>query len=735
MKNIKPFKDSLCLYYIRILKGHEYMEDKIMKKNQLSKLSAVLICTTLSAFAIFTNTNASQTKDQSKMVSNLELTTYSDEIKSGVCGTDVYWKLENGILTISGNGQMQMFNYPWENYKGQIQEIYIEDGVTSISDMAFSDCYHLKKVVIGNSVKTIGASAFMNDKYLEELTLGNSVETIEMNALYGISITKLTLPATIKNLVPNSLVAIPNLKDIEIAANDTYESVDGVLYSNGGKTLFLYPSGRKGTYMIPSNVTKIEEQAFAYTDLSKIVVPDTVKELGDGAFEFATNLETIVFGNGITTIPRNCCYNNNKLVSVSIAEGITTIKKSSFWCCSSLKEITLPKTVTQIEEAFDDSTEVTTLNKDLIRVEDGSYVKGYYVNVKAKELYDKAFKALDYVNEERKKEGLPELVMDQELLETAMQRDFESAILWSHTRPNGTSCFSINDRVMGENMASWYGSPEEVVKAWMQSEGHRANILGENFKSIGIGCIHIDGSYYWVQCFGTDIKTEVSASSYTDQVNDRNVLVECYKPYYKAELEISKDHLQIGETTEIKVLWNGNELTDSGVILESSDPSICEIKNQTITAKRSGVVNITMYFNGYKEMAQKKQVIVNAPTTTTASTEASTTTTAVNNTVDAYKTKIKVSRASIKSLKNKKSRKVTVKLNKVRGAKGYQIVYSTKKNFKKSSKLKTSKTTFTISKLKKKQTYYMKVRAYQLDAKGKVVYGNYGVTKKIKILF
>ena len=636
--------------------------------------------------------------------------------------------------------------------------------------------------MIGNSVKTIGASAFMNDKYLEELTLGNSVETIEMNALYGIAITKLTLPATIKNLVPNSLVAIPNLKDIEIAANDTYESIDGVLYSNGGKTLFLYPAGREGTYMIPSNVTKIEEQAFAYTDLSKIVLPDTVKELGDGAFEFGTNLETIVFGNGITTIPRNCCYNNNNLVSVSIPEGITTIKKSAFWCCSSLKEITLPKTVTQIEDAFDDSTEVTTLNKDLIRVEDGSYIKGYYVNVKAKELYDRAFKALEYVNEERKKEGLTELVMDQELLETAMQRDFESAILWSHTRPNGTSCFSINERVMGENMASWYGSPEEVVKAWMQSDGHRGNILGENFKSIGIGCINIDGSYYWVQCFGTDIKTEVRASSYVDQMNDRNVLVECYKPYYKAELEISKNHLQIGETTDIKVLWNGNELTDSGVILESSDPSICEIKNQTITAKRSGVVNITMYFNGYKEMAQTKQVIVSDPTTTTASTEAPTTTTAsteapttitastqapttptenteeitpattedkkmsqmenkpdkttaVNNTVDAYKTRIKVSRASIKSLKNKKRRKITVKLNKVRGAKGYQIVYSTKKNFKKSSKFKTSKTTFTISKLKKKQTYYIKVRAYKLDVKGKVVYGNYGVTKKIKIVF
>lgn len=254
-------------------------------------------------------------------------------------------------------------------------------------------------------------------------------------------------------------------------------------------------------------------------------------------------------------------------------------------------------------------------------------------------------------------------------------------------------------------------------------------------------------------------------------MNDRNVLVECYKPYYKAELEISKDHLQIGETTDIKVLWNGNELTDSGVILESSDPSICEIKNQTITAKRSGVVDITMYFNGYKEMAQTKQVIVSAPTTTTASTEAPTTTTistqapttptenteeittaatedkktsqttnkpdkttAVNNTEDAYKTRIKVSRASIKSLKNKKRRKITVKLNKVGGAKGYQIVYSTKKNFKKSSKFKTGKTTFTISKLKKKQTYYIKVRAYKLDAKGKVVYGNYGVTKKIKIV-
>ncbi|MBQ4530953.1 MAG: GBS Bsp-like repeat-containing protein [Lachnospiraceae bacterium] len=90
---------------------------------------------------------------------------------------------------------------------------------------------------------------------------------------------------------------------------------------------------------------------------------------------------------------------------------------------------------------------------------------------------------------------------------------------------------------------------------------------------------------------------------------------------------------------------------------------------------------------------------------------------------------------SIKSVKNVKGKKVIVKLKKkVNGAKGYQLTYATNSKFTKDKKNVDMKSTSkTISKLKKGKTYYVKVRAYTKDSKGKKVYGNYSNVKKVKI--
>lgn len=90
---------------------------------------------------------------------------------------------------------------------------------------------------------------------------------------------------------------------------------------------------------------------------------------------------------------------------------------------------------------------------------------------------------------------------------------------------------------------------------------------------------------------------------------------------------------------------------------------------------------------------------------------------------------------SIKTVKNVKGKKVIVKLKKkVKGAKGYQLTYATNSKFTKGKKTVNMKSTSkTISKLKKGKTYYVKVRAYTKDSKGKKVYGHYSNVKKVKI--
>lgn len=117
--------------------------------------------------------------------------------------------------------------------------------------------------------------------------------------------------------------------------------------------------------------------------------------------------------------------------------------------------------------------------------------------------YVSAYKVLDLVNAERRKVGAPALTMDQELLDAAMLRAHEIKQSFSHTRPNGADCFSAAPgRMYGENIAYGYSSPEAVMNGWMNSDGHRKNILNSSYRSIGIGCYEYNGTLYWVQCFG-----------------------------------------------------------------------------------------------------------------------------------------------------------------------------------------------------------------------------------------
>ena len=114
---------------------------------------------------------------------------------------------------------------------------------------------------------------------------------------------------------------------------------------------------------------------------------------------------------------------------------------------------------------------------------------------------------VELVNMERAKVGLPALTMSQDLNNAAQIRAVETVQSFSHTRPDGSSFSSvlkengISFRGAGENIAWGQRTPEAVVNAWMNSEGHRANILNKNFTSIGVG-YYLNGSTpYWVQLF------------------------------------------------------------------------------------------------------------------------------------------------------------------------------------------------------------------------------------------
>ena len=109
-------------------------------------------------------------------------------------------------------------------------------------------------------------------------------------------------------------------------------------------------------------------------------------------------------------------------------------------------------------------------------------------------------------NKERTKYGLQPLKIDLKVSEVARLKssDMKTNGYFSHTSPTYGSPFDmmkqfgIQYRAAGENIAMGQRSPQEVVTAWMNSEGHRKNILSSNFTHIGVG--HVDGNY-WTQMF------------------------------------------------------------------------------------------------------------------------------------------------------------------------------------------------------------------------------------------
>lgn len=114
----------------------------------------------------------------------------------------------------------------------------------------------------------------------------------------------------------------------------------------------------------------------------------------------------------------------------------------------------------------------------------------------------------ELTNKQRVENGLEPLVYDKNLEACTDVRAKEISVKFDHTRPNGTPWYTVFSELgfsirgsAGENIAAGYVNPSDVVEAWMNSPGHRANILSANFKRFAAGLAIVDGRYYWVQLF------------------------------------------------------------------------------------------------------------------------------------------------------------------------------------------------------------------------------------------
>ena len=101
---------------------------------------------------------------------------------SGVCGADLMWEYGNGILRISGTGEMSDFcndNRPWEDIIDKINHVYIEEGCTYVGEDAFNNIKVLSKIVLPSSVSKVGSGVFKECNNLKIIEWGSDEYKID----------------------------------------------------------------------------------------------------------------------------------------------------------------------------------------------------------------------------------------------------------------------------------------------------------------------------------------------------------------------------------------------------------------------------------------------------------------------------------------------------------------------------------------------------------------------------
>ena len=243
--------------------------------------------------------------------------------------------------------------------------------VTSIGDIAFSNCNGLTSVTIPNSVTSIGYSAFSGCSGLTSVTIPNSVTTIGQSAFQGCrGLTSITIGNNVTSILKSVFYRCSSLTSVTIP-----NSVTSI-----GHEAF-YCCSNLLSVIIPNSVTSIGYNAFTgCTSLTSIVIPSSVKSIETSVFSECSSLTSVTIPNSVTSIGSDAFYGCSGLTSVTIPNSVTSIGDAAFYGCKGLTSITIPNSVTDIGgEAFancDDLTDVYCMVEKLRREDnEGLYTR------------------------------------------------------------------------------------------------------------------------------------------------------------------------------------------------------------------------------------------------------------------------------------------------------------------------------------------------------------------------
>ena len=285
---------------------------------------------------------------------------------SGSCGENVTWTLTaDGTLTISGTGAMTDYTYdsrsPWYSCRTYIKRVVMQQGVTSIGDLAFWDCSGLTSVTIPDGVTSIGGDAFRGCAALTSVTIPGSVTNVGQSAFwacssltdiyyggYGTDWQKLNVS------IPTS--ATVHFKDNIYGKGDCGINVTWELTGDG--TLIISGTGRISNYSYDNNAPWYSCRAY----IKRVVIQQGVRAIGDYAFAYCVSLTSVAIPDSVTSIGGGAFSGCAALTSVTIPEGVTSIGDGAFSGCTSLTSVAIPSSVTEIDgSAFSGCTELTSI--------------------------------------------------------------------------------------------------------------------------------------------------------------------------------------------------------------------------------------------------------------------------------------------------------------------------------------------------------------------------------------
>ena len=295
--------------------------------------------------------------------------TFSAGDFGGKCGDNLYWTWDNGALTITGSGDMDLFTYPaWWQYPIDIQSVSFPEAMTSISAYAFygngytvyQAPYSLKEAIIPANVTYIGYASFAMCPQLTKWQYNGTQLEVQYAEGYGYDVfngdealTFLQAPAELVEYRNNNW---SNLDTLIVISGEIGEVPSNVRYLDlrnaTNSTLRLNGRENLTTLYLPNGYTEIADKALlGCKHLGGITIPSHVTRIGESAFEDCRSMDSVVFaGNNVQEIGDWAFYNCHSLRSLTLPEGVEEIGRAAFFDCTYLNELTLPSTMKKIAD-------------------------------------------------------------------------------------------------------------------------------------------------------------------------------------------------------------------------------------------------------------------------------------------------------------------------------------------------------------------------------------------------